>query len=209
MAAPMQAPSAMPCSPPPMDMARRMAGFAGQPSNAARARSAPKKQGLLGKLRKAFGGAPGAEKAEASKLRDSTLDRSVDFDAMMDLSEEESAGAPGDGGSGDALVDLLALQQADGSFANLSSHKAMLAQAGVDGAAMSAWVADVVSRALPNEAAQTLAAICVIRLKFSDRQAVWKRAAKKAIGFVMAQASVSAKEVEAWVDEIVRRSQAA
>ena len=57
--------------------------------------------------------------------------------------------------------------------------------------------------------AQTLVALASLRLAFADRQAVWMRAAKKAVGMVMATLSVKAKDVEAWIIEIARRSRVA
>jgi len=223
----MQAPMAMPCSP-PSELDRLRITL---PIGMARPAAAPKKSGLFGKLRKALGGGgasqdaahlsgPPAEKRKREStrgadkslaFRDSLADRDMSLESAAEI--DWSVRSYDSGGGGDALVDLLALQQADGSFAKLDQHDDVLARSGVDVVALRGAVTAVLTGAGSvgslGAVVQTLTALAAMRLAFADLQAVWKRAAKKAFVFVIGAASVHGKDIETWIEEIVRRIQAA
>ncbi|HYE19564.1 MAG TPA: VIT and VWA domain-containing protein [Tepidisphaeraceae bacterium] len=112
-----------------------------------------------------------------------------------------------DSGSGDPLVDILSVQQADGSFAGVFDET--LRATGVDSSRVFEVVTEVVGRAnlpkaAPSEAILTLTVLAVLRIALADRLATWKRAAKKGAAFVAKVAGVEAKRVEAWLAEVER-----
>ena len=170
---------------------------------------------------KTAGSAPGegakySVRSRRASLRDSEMAsmgaaESAD-DSVLDLSragpaEFDMAEAPARGGGGDALVALLALQQADGWFDRLQDE--LLGSIGLDASQLRRSVSDVLARANASkspsaEVIATMTTLAALRAALAERQAVWKRAAKKGVAFVAKEMGVAARVVEEWVAEVER-----
>jgi Ca-activated chloride channel family protein len=150
---------------------------------AARGGGAPAGAGMaaaFGLVRRAFGGGtpPPAQASEAESL------------------------APTD-----PLIQLLARQDAHGSFESVSAAELRTWAARFDVGAMLNAIDELFDQAkLPaaprSKIRQTLLVLLVLRLTFAGRQATWNRAFKKAVQWITAEAALPAGQAQTWVDNL-------
>jgi hypothetical protein len=105
----------------------------------------------------------------------------------------------------DPLLHLLSLQSADGSFGCDAVVEELVRAAGGNFKTWHQSVAGVLPGSVDARAAgpivATALALILLRTQFADREALWRRAARKACREYLAQAmGLTATEVDAWLD---------
>jgi Ca-activated chloride channel family protein len=113
-------------------------------------------------------------------------------------------------GFADDLMQVLAGQAADGSFEVASVINGIMKRGGIDKAGLSAAIERLLDGKIPaspmrTKVQRTLIVLVLLRTLFTDRQATWTRAFKKAIRFIQEKTQSGSGIIEDWLDDLCAR----
>ena len=113
--------------------------------------------------------------------------------------------------SADDLMQVLAGQNADGSFEVSSAVNGLMKRSGIDKAGLSGAIDRLLdgraaASASKSKVQRTLLALVLLKMLFADRGATWMRAFKKGMRFIQGQTQLGNGMIEDWLDDLCARA---